>query len=85
MNGSSVAPHRCLLFWSQASVLTMSSPPLSSAQPLQAKRERSDAVARGRGEKRAQDFLEREFGNEASEKDADVANTGEVRVFRQLS
>ena len=46
----------------------------------QAKREKAEAAAKGRGEKRAKDFMEKEFGDDSSKKEKDTSASPEVRI-----
>ena len=48
-------------------------------QAMQVKKEKADAVARGRGERRAKDFLEREFADEDKSTLTSVMSAVEVR------
>ena len=51
---------------------------------MQAKREKAEAAGKGRGEKRAKDFMEREFGGGEGGRDADLAAANEVRAVEAL-
>ena len=51
---------------------------------VQAKREKAEAAGKGRGEKRAKDFMEREFGGAEKGRDADLAAANEVCTSNDL-